>query len=478
MRFAMRSLAGLILGLATIALLGLAAASVQRAIGERAAGVRPAPPAQERVYSVNVARLEPGTVAPVVTAYGEVASARTLELRPGVGGTLVELAADFREGGTVAAGEALYAVDPADAEAALATAEVDVEEARAEVAEAEAAIALARADREAAERQRDLRAAALERQRSLGGRGVGTATELEAAEIALAQAEQAVVGRAQAEAQAVARIDRARIALRRAEIAAAEAARRLAATRGTAAFDGVLAGVAARPGALVAANELLGILVDPRALEVAFRVTSDELARLHGPDGALMPLPVTAHLSVEGRAVAASGRLERAGVALAAGEAGRMLYASLAPDAAGLLRPGDFVRVEVAEPALEGVALIPAAALGPEGRILVLGDGDRLQEATVRPIRRQGDRVIVADAPWGADYVTARAGPLGPGVRVRPVPETGDVALSPDERAALIAAVEANALIPDALRAELVEGLQAERVPRSLIDRIDTATGG
>jgi multidrug efflux pump subunit AcrA (membrane-fusion protein) len=476
MRFATRSFTGLLLGLLALALLGLAAASVQSALRERAGASRPAPAGQERVYSVSVARLEAGTVAPVVTAYGEVASARTLEIRPSVGGTLVGLAAGFREGGAVAAGETLYAVDPADAEAALATTEVDLEEAEAERAEAEAAVGLARADREAAERQLDLRAAAVARQRSLGGRGVGTATELDAAEIALVQAEQALVGRAQAEAQAAARIERAGIALRRAEIARSEAARRLAATRAVAPFDGVLAAVAARPGALVGATELLATLVDPGALEVAFRVTSDELARLHGERG-LMPLAVTVHLGIEGRSAAVPGRLERAGVALAGGEAGRVLYAALEP-AAGLVRPGDFVRVEVEEPALDGVAAIPAAALGPDGRILVLGEGERLREAAVRVVRRQGDGVIVADAPWGAEYVTARAGTLAPGVRVRPVPAEEAVVLAPEERAALIAAVEANDLIPAAVRAELLEGLGAERVPRSVLDRIDTATGG
>jgi multidrug efflux pump subunit AcrA (membrane-fusion protein) len=477
MRFATRSFTGLLLGLLALALLGLAAASVQSALRERAGASRPAPAGQERVYSVSVARLEAGTVAPVVTAYGEVASARTLEIRPSVGGTLVELAAGFREGGAVAAGETLYAVDPADAEAALATTEVDLEEAEAERAEAEAAVGLARADREAAERQLDLRAAAVARQRSLGGRGVGTATELDAAEIALVQAEQALVGRAQAEAQAEARIERAGIALRRAEIARSEAARRLSATRAVAPFDGVLAGVAARPGALVGATELLATLVDPGALEVAFRVTSDELARLHGERG-LMPLAVTVHLGIEGRPAAVPGRLERAGVALAGGEAGRVLYAALESAAAGLVRPGDFVRVEVEEPALDGVAVIPAAALGPDGRILVLGEGERLREAAVRVVRRQGDGVIVADAPWGAEYVTARAGTLAPGVRVRPVPAEEAVVLAPEERAALIAAVEANDLIPAAVRAELLEGLGAERVPRSVLDRIDTATGG
>jgi len=37
----------------------------------------------------------------------------------------------------------------------------------------------------------------------------------------------------------------------------------------------------------------------------------------------------------------------------------------------------------------------------------------------VRILRRDGDSLIVADAPFGATYVTARAPQLGPGLKVR-----------------------------------------------------------
>jgi hypothetical protein len=73
------------------------------------------------------------------------------------------------------------------------------------------------------------------------------------------------------------------------------------------------------------------------------------------------------------------------------------------------------------------VAVIPAAAVSPAGGILVLGEGERLEEVTVRILRRQGDRLIVAGAPFGREYVTERQPQLGPGVLVRPIrPEAAE----------------------------------------------------
>ena len=45
----------------------------------------------------------------------------------------------------------------------------------------------------------------------------------------------------------------------------------------------------------------------------------------------------------------------------------------------------------------------------------------------MRILRRQGDRLIVAGAPFGREYVTERQPQLGPGVLVRPIrPEAAE----------------------------------------------------
>ena len=300
MRFLTRSLFGMALMVLALGFLALAAGNIMRAVGERAAADRQRPPARERVYAVNTAMLVSQTARPVLTAYGDLQSARQLELRAAAGGRLIELAPGFRDGGRVAAGETLYRVDPADARTAFDLATSDLAAARAEEVEARAAFDLAREEMAASERQRDLRVQSLARSEDLRGRGVSTASAHEIAELAVATADQAVTGRRMAMAQAEARIERARIAASRAVIKRDEASRLLADTSAAAPFDGVLAEVSAVPGRLVTVNEKLGLLLDPSALEVVFRVSNAEFARLADEAGRARPLTISAGLEIDG----------------------------------------------------------------------------------------------------------------------------------------------------------------------------------
>jgi hypothetical protein len=483
MRFAMRSLFGMLLLVLTLGLLAMAVGTITGAVATRNGEERGREPARERVFAVNVAMVEPVTARPVLTAWGDLRSARTLELRAAAGGTLMELAPGFRDGGRVAAGDVLWRIDPADAETALELARSDHAAAEAEEAEALAGLELAREERAASERQRDLRAQALARAEDLSGRGVGTATAREEAELALATAEQAVTGRRLALAQAEARIGRAAIATARAAIEVAEAERVLSDTVATARFDGVLTDVDAVPGRLVTVNEKLGVLLDPTALEVAFRVSNGEFARIVDAEGQVLPLAVTAGLAADSAEVEVAGRIDRAGVSSGAGQSGRLIYARLETDRLGLMRPGDFMTVRVEEPRLTNVAVLPATAVSAEGRVLVLGEDMRLEEAEVSVLRRQGDEVIVADAPFGREYVTARQPQLGAGILVRPlrggVPEAeAMVRLSPERRAGLIEAVLANGRMPEEAKARILATLEADEVPAAMVERLESRRSG
>ena len=75
------------------------------------------PQARERVFAVNVVPVRLDSVIPVMTAFGEVQSRRTLELRSAVGGTPTELAPELVEGGRVKAGALLARIDPVKAAA-------------------------------------------------------------------------------------------------------------------------------------------------------------------------------------------------------------------------------------------------------------------------------------------------------------------------------------------------------------------------
>ncbi len=479
MRFAFRSLLGLVHLTVAAAFLLAAGLWLRDALETRQAGPAPAEGARERIFAANVLRLEPATVAPILTAYGTVRSRRTLELRSAAEGTVIEIHPNLVEGGTVAAGDVLVRLDPRDAEAARDLSSSDLETARLEKGEAERALVLARDDLAAAEVQADLRSQALARLEDLATKGLGIAADREAAALAVSSAAQGVLARRQALAEAEARLDRAVSAVSRAGIALAEAERRLADTVLRAEFSGVLAAISVVEGGIVSRNEKLGDLIDPAALEVAFRISTAEFTRLQDGDARLLPLPVQVD---SGAAITSPGRLDRAGAAVAAGESGRLVFAAL--DRAAGLKPGDFVTVSVTEPDLAGAAVIPAAALGPDGTVLVVGAEERLEARPVAVLRRQGDSVIVAVGDLaGREIVAGRSPLLGPGIRIRPVregaaEEAALIPLTPERRAALVAIVEGSKRMPVDAKARVLAELGQALVPAATVRRIEARNGG
>ena len=509
MRFLSRSLTGLFLLAVTLALLVLAGATVMGAMREFSGREAGGMPDRERVFVVNLVAVAPATVTPVLETFGEVRARRALEIRAQTGGPVVALGPGFEEGGRVEAGQLLLRIDPTNLEDALALARTDLAEAEAEQRDANAALGIAGDDLAAAERQAGLRAQALARQKDLATRGVGTEAAVETAALAEAAAQQAVLAKRSALASAEARLAQAANTLARRAIALAEAERRLAETELTAAFSGTLTDVKVVQGRVVTSNEQVATLIDAEALEVAFRVSTAQYARLLDPAGRLLQAPVTARIGVAAVDLVARGQIARESAEVGAGLTGRLLFARL-DDARGF-RPGDFVTVAVEEPPLEGVTLLPAAALDANGRVLVVGEGDRLEEAPVELMRRQGDAVLVrAPALAGREVVAEWAPVLGAGIKVRAAragdaptlgasvgtggggmgglgggmggaPASGDgamIALEPARRARLIAFVEANTRMPAEARARLLEELQAPEVAEATVTRLEARMGG
>ena len=507
MRFLRRSLTGLFLVAVTIALLALAAQITRSAIEERMAQESFSRPARERVYAVNVVQVTPARVAPVLEAFGEVRARRQLEIRSQTGGTVVALGAGFEEGGRVAAGQLLVQVDPSDLEDALALAETDRAEAEAEARDAAAALEIAADDLASTRAQVELRAQALARQKDLAERGVGTEAAVETAALAEAAADQAVLSRRSALANAEARVATAANTLARRQIALEEARRRLAESQVTAPFAGTLSGVSLVEGRLITAGEQIATLVDPDALEVSFRLSTAQYARLVDSTGGLIHAEVTVRLAVSGLDLVATGRIDRESAEVGEGLTGRLLFARL--EAAPGFRPGDFVTVEIREPALDDIATLPAAAVDASGAVLALGPQDRLEEFPVEVLRRQGDSVLVrAGDLAGRDLVAARTPVLGAGIAVRPFREGGEtetaatgpgaggggggggggmgagsgdgemIALEADRRDALIAFVKKNPQMPDDAKERILKQLEAEEVPAAMVDRLESRMGG
>ncbi|MDO5647004.1 efflux RND transporter periplasmic adaptor subunit [Paracoccus sp. (in: a-proteobacteria)] len=427
MTFLIRSLTGLFITLLTLGLLFLAGVQLWQALTPAGDG-RPARVAAEQVYAVHLLTVEPATIHPVMQVYGTVQSRRRLELRAGVAGRIVELSPDLHEGGRVSAGQVLARLDPSAAQAALDSQRAARDDATGALQDARRSVDIAAQDLAAAERQAELRQAAVQRQSDLARRGLGTTTEREAVELAASTAAQAVITRRAALANADSAVTTAENALRRADIALSESRRALADTDIRAGFDGQVTAVSVVEGGLVSMNEQLAQLIDPLALEVQIPLSLDQFGRLLAGGATLAGTPARVVLDSRAGGLTADAELDRAAASVAEGQAGRIVFARVTTGAEAL-RPGDFVRVDITEPATHGAAVIPAAAVGPDGAVLVLDDGDRLRAAPVTILRRQGDDVVIAVPPdlAQARIVTERAPQLGVGIRVRdasdPTPE-------------------------------------------------------
>ena len=481
MRFIRRSLVGLFLLAVTFGLMVFAGNSVWHALDSRWNKETQSRPARERVFAANVVALQPETIEPVLTTFGEVRSRRSLQLRASSGGEVVWLSEDFEEGGSVSAGDLLLRIDPADAQSAVDTARADMAESTAELRDAERTLLLAKDDILAAEDQARLRESALNRQQDLLSRGVGSQAAVETAELALSSANQSLLSRRQAAANAEARIDQAKTALQRREIALSEAERRLANTEVHAEFSGTLNAVKIVEGGLVSANETLAELIDPAALEVSFRISTPQYARFVSDSGQLVGAEVTASIDILGVNLEAEGRISRESGAVASGQTGRLLFARL--DSSPGFRPGDFVTVRISEPPLERVSRVPASAVDAAGTVLVVGEEDRLEMADVQVLRREADDVLIrARGLAGREIVAERSPLLGAGIRIRPIRPGGEeeptqeefVELDPERRARLVSFVEGNQFMPDEAKARVLARLKEDKVPVAMVERIES----
>ncbi len=488
MRFMQRSLMGLFLLAVTLGLLALAAGSLRDAIDARLAQKIQPRPVRERVFTVNVVVATPVTAYPKIATFGEIRSRRTLDLRAPVAGTVIELSKNFVEGGRVRKGALLVRLDPASARSALGVAQNDITQAQAELTEARAAILLANDELSAARAQQDLRRAALERQKNLAGRGVGTAAAVETAALAEAAARQMVLAKRQALALANARVTRAKTSLARQNLRLKDARRRFQDTKIFAEFDGVLSDVTLVQGGLVSPNQKLARLIDPKALEVVFRVSNAQFARLAETENGGVGGKVEVALDLLVGDVSETGTIERVSAEVGAGRTGRQIFARLPVLAKPDFLPGDFVSLKVDEPAIANVAILPATAVDSAGRILVLDDKDRLEEVTVSVLRKQGDTVILRGAGlFGRTVVETRSALLGAGIRVKPVArepvaavniKPGLIVLTAERRKKLLTFIMASKSLPKDRRDRILIWLKKDKVPAAMVDRIESRMGG
>ena len=485
MRFLGRGLIGLLLFSLALGLLGLAGNTIKVAVQDRMSQEPRSQKARERTFAVKVVPAEVTSINPTLNAFGEIQSRKTLDLRMAASGQIQELSTNFVEGGSVKSGELLIRLDDSDYQTAVDLAENNLIDAKNEVMEAARNLSFSKEELAAAEEQEKLRLRALTRQKDLVERGVGTAAALENAELSASGATQAVLSRKAAVDQAKNRGAQAETRLVRAELALKDAKRKLEDTKLYAEFSGLLSGVSLVKGGIVSANERLGQLIDPEVLEVSFKISTQQYTRLLDDNGELLKAPVSVALTNTEQGLNADGVIIRDSASVAKGQTGRQVYAKLTKSVG--FKPGDFVAVKVKEPTLNWVVKLPSTALDSSNKVLLLGEGERLEEAQVKLMRRQGNEVIVRSRDLsGKEIVAQRTPVLGAGIKVKAIRsgEENEVAevemleLTEERRAKLISAIETNGYIPKTVKERIIGQLTQPKVPADVVARIESRMGG
>jgi hypothetical protein len=175
----------------------------------------------------------------------------------------------------------------------------------------------------------------------------------------------------------------------------------------------------------VGRNERLARLIDDTALEVSFRISTAQYARLIGEDGSLPQVPVRVVLDVFGLDLAADAVLTRESGSVGEGQSGRVLFARI-EDARGLASATSSAsrwrnrRSPVSR-------AFPRRRWGRTAACWCWARRIRLA-AEVVLMRRQGDDVLVSVPPElaGREVVAARTPVLGEGIRVNPFRRDAD----------------------------------------------------
>ncbi len=362
----------------------LLACGLAASCGKPPAAPAAAPP------TVTVLTVVPEDLPEESTFVGRTVANRTVELRARVTGTLRER--PYAEGALVKAGDVLFRLDPREFDAAVQGAE-------AQKAQAEAQLAKARAD--------------FGRIEPLAKAGAAPQTELDAVRAAQLSAIAAVTG-------AEAALARARLDQEYATI--------------TAPFAGLVGKAQVDPGALVSPSSgVLAVLdqVDPVAIE--FTVSERELIRWREDLAAgRLKAPTVDHLTlraqlVSGETYPETGQISFRDVRISP-ETGTALIRALFPNPTGVLRAGQFVRVQITGATRVGALLVPQGAVlqSPTGASLLVVKPDGLVEA--RPVTLgawRGDRwVVTAGLSGGETVIADGVQKARPGAPVTVVPTT------------------------------------------------------
>lgn len=331
------------------------------------------------VPTVEVIRVEPHTLKLNVMSQGVVTPREQIDLIAEVGGKVVQMHPALASGGYFDADDLLLTIDPRDYDFAIVAAQ-------AKIAEAERVLISERAQVEQAESEWQ-------------ALGQGDASDLALRKPQLAEAE-------------------AKLQASKADLAKAKLNRSRCEIR--APFSGRVLNKQVGRGQFLAAGALIARIFANDVAEIRLPVGVDQLAFLDLPHGNRTRHrwpDVTLRAEIGGRLQQWQGRIVRSEAALDSGSGQLFLVAQVErPDfAAGDNAPllsGLFVQAEIESMAREKLFALPRTALNTLQQVKVINDEQRLELRRVAVLRTDADRVIVASGLSAGDRVVISEMPM------------------------------------------------------------------
>lgn len=376
-------------------------------------------PAVERVWPIDTMPVVITTQRPMLTKYGELVAGRKVTLRSLVAGKVIRVGEGLREGGIVAAGQLLLAIDPFEYEVARDEAKAMLDENRAKLAEIQARLALEKSALSRAREQLELSLKDQARTQALVARRAVSAKSLEDRDLVVSQRRQAIELRENNRAIQSARLDQQRATITRLELALSRTTRTLADTRLGAPFNSYVSNVAAEAGRYLSRNDPVAELTDIDGLEVKFSIADAEFARITQAETTVLNRKLTVSWRGGGVVMQRGATIMRVDAAISSNTGGVGVYARLDKEGANtVFRPGAFVEISLPDRAYPNSARLPEAAIYGGNLVYVAVDG-RLAARAVTVVGASGDDLFVTgDLKPGEAVMTTRLSQAGAGVKV------------------------------------------------------------
>ena len=380
----------------------------------------PSRPEREQVYVVRSVEASIGDQRPIISLYGEIVAARTVELRALVAGKIVNVSDNLQAGAPVDAGDSLVEIDRFAYEGALVEARANLAEARARLIELEGGVTLERANVEFAQEQLSFAERDLERGQQLLARGSATERTIDDRGLIVSQRRQQLDQRRSALAVEEARVEQQKATIARLDWKLQEAEQALADTTLAAPFDAVVRTEGAEVGRLVNVNDVVAVLYDRDALEARFTLSDNQYGRLLDETGKLFGRKVEVIWYIGNEPVTFTGQIVRVGADVASERGGVDVFARIeAGDTEVPLRPGAFVELRIPDRLYERAVRLPETAIYGGKHVYAIVD-DRLERRDVDVIAYEGSDVIVqGDIADGERILRTQISQIGNGLLVR-----------------------------------------------------------